>query len=154
MCKMLPQTLGDQGSRWFQELTGGSIRNFEEPIHIFIRQFMGNIQRRKLISTLSTLRQKRDEKLKKYLTRFSQEVTKIQDPKDNAIVSAFVNSLQHSQLSLNLRQNGATTYAHLVDGVSGYAMVEEEQMAQGGEFIHGGRSEGSKRPKKNAHKDN
>ncbi|KAI9193788.1 hypothetical protein LWI28_000174 [Acer negundo] len=43
----------------------------------------------------------------------------------------FVNSLQHSQLSLSLRQKGATTYTHLVDEVGGYAMAEEEQMAHG-----------------------
>ncbi|KAK3229910.1 hypothetical protein Dsin_001791 [Dipteronia sinensis] len=43
MCRMFPQTLGDQGSRWFGGLTGGSIRNFEELIQAFTRPFIGNI---------------------------------------------------------------------------------------------------------------
>ncbi|KAK3204978.1 hypothetical protein Dsin_019024 [Dipteronia sinensis] len=95
--------LGDQRSRWFGGLTCGSIKNFEELIQAFTKQFMGNIQRRKSISIISTLKQRKDEKLKDYLTRFSQEVLKVHDPNDKAVVSAFVNSLQHNQLSLSLR---------------------------------------------------
>ncbi|KAK3221835.1 hypothetical protein Dsin_008860 [Dipteronia sinensis] len=68
---------------------------------------------------------------------FSQEVLEVQDPNDEAVVSAFVNSLQHSQLSLSLRQRGPTTYASLVDDMRGYAMVEEEQIAYGEEILHG-----------------
>ncbi|KAK0572248.1 hypothetical protein LWI29_028517 [Acer saccharum] len=83
-------------------------------------------------------RQRKNEKLKDYLIRFSQEVSEVQDPNDYAVVSTFINSLQHSQLSLSLRQNGLTTDAHLVDDMGGYAMAEEEQIAHGGEFIHGG----------------
>ncbi|KAK3221796.1 hypothetical protein Dsin_008821 [Dipteronia sinensis] len=64
MCRMLPQILGDQGSRWFGGLTSGLIDNFEELIQAFTQQFMVNIQRRKSISVLSTLKQKKDENLK------------------------------------------------------------------------------------------
>ncbi|KAK3212511.1 hypothetical protein Dsin_017217 [Dipteronia sinensis] len=133
------------GSRWFGGLASGSIRNFVELIQEFTRQFIGNIQRRKSISVLSTLRQRKDETLKDYLTRFSQEVSEVQDPNDDTVVAVFVNSLQHSQLSLNSQQKELTTYASLVDAVGGYAMVEEEQIAHGGELIHGGRlGEGQK----------
>ncbi|KAK3225385.1 hypothetical protein Dsin_005247 [Dipteronia sinensis] len=52
LCRMFPQTLGDHGSRWFGGLVSRSIRNFEELIQAFTRQFMGNIQRRKSISVL------------------------------------------------------------------------------------------------------
>ncbi|KAK3221365.1 hypothetical protein Dsin_008390 [Dipteronia sinensis] len=57
MCRMFPQTLGDQGSRWFGGLTGESIRNFDELIQAFTRQFMGNIQRKKSIPIISIERQ-------------------------------------------------------------------------------------------------
>ncbi|KAK3182888.1 hypothetical protein Dsin_030174 [Dipteronia sinensis] len=61
MCKTFPQTLGDQGSKWFGVLIGGSIRNFKELIQAFTMQFMRNIQRRKSISTISTLKQGKNE---------------------------------------------------------------------------------------------
>ncbi|KAK3230301.1 hypothetical protein Dsin_002182 [Dipteronia sinensis] len=80
MCMMFAQTLGDQGSRWFGGLAGGLIRNFEELIQAFIRQFIENIQRRKSIFVLSTLKQRKNEKLKDYLNRFSQEVSEVQEP--------------------------------------------------------------------------
>ncbi|KAK3212513.1 hypothetical protein Dsin_017219 [Dipteronia sinensis] len=141
----VPSNASRSGSRWFGGLASGSIRNFVELIQEFTRQFIGNIQRRKSISVLSTLRQRKDETLKDYLTRFSQEVSEVQDPNDDTVVAVFVNSLQHSQLSLNSQQKELTTYASLVDAVGGYAMVEEEQIAHGGELIHGGRlGEGQK----------
>ncbi|KAK3218502.1 hypothetical protein Dsin_012472 [Dipteronia sinensis] len=109
--------LGDQGSRWFSGLASRSIRNFEELIQVFRRQFMGNIQCRKSISVLSTLKQRKDEKLNDYLTKLTQEVSEVHDSNDDAVVVAFVNSLQYSQLFLNLRQKGPTTYASVVDDV-------------------------------------
>ncbi|KAK3228971.1 hypothetical protein Dsin_000852 [Dipteronia sinensis] len=87
---------GDQGFRWLDGLVGCSIRNFGELIQAFTRKFMGNIQRRKSISVISTLKQRNDEKLKDYLNRFSQEVSEVQDPNDDVAVSAFVKSLQHN----------------------------------------------------------
>ncbi|KAK3205037.1 hypothetical protein Dsin_019083 [Dipteronia sinensis] len=69
--KDVPANFGGSRSRWFGGLTSGSIRNFKELIQAFTRQFMGNIQRRKSMSVLSTLKQKNVEKLKDYLTRFS-----------------------------------------------------------------------------------
>ncbi|KAK3212579.1 hypothetical protein Dsin_017285 [Dipteronia sinensis] len=93
LCRMFPQTLGDQGSRWFSSLVSGSVGNLEELIHAFTRQFMGNIQHRKSISVLSTLKQRKDEKLKGYLARFSQEVSEVQNPNDDMVMAAFVNSL-------------------------------------------------------------
>ena len=71
MSMMFPHTLGDHGSRWFGGLTGGLIRNFEELIQAFTRQFIRNIQMRKSISVLSTLRQKKNEKLKDNISKFS-----------------------------------------------------------------------------------
>ncbi|KAK3204305.1 hypothetical protein Dsin_018351 [Dipteronia sinensis] len=93
MCAIFPQTIGDQGSRWFSGLAEGSIRNSKELIHAFTKQFMGNIQMRKSISFISTLKQRKNEKLKNFLSRFSQEVSEVQDPNDDAVVSVFVNSL-------------------------------------------------------------
>ena len=49
-------------------------------------------------------------------------MSKVHDPNDDAVVMTFINSLQHSQLLLSLRQKGPTIYAHLVDDVGGYVL--------------------------------
>ncbi|KAK2658913.1 hypothetical protein Ddye_005446 [Dipteronia dyeriana] len=134
-----------QGSRWFGGLSAVSIRSFKELVQVFTRQFRGNIQQRNSILALSTLKQRKDKKLKGYLTRFFQVVSEVQDPNDDAVVSTFTNSLQHSHLTLSLRQKGPTTYLGMVNHVRGYALAKEEQLAHGGELIHGSHPESIKK---------
>ncbi|KAK2658259.1 hypothetical protein Ddye_004792 [Dipteronia dyeriana] len=92
------------------------------------------------VVALSALKERKDEKLKDYLTKFSQEVSEVQDPNDDAAVSVFINSLQHNHLNLSLRRRGPATYANMVDHVRGYAMEDEEQLVHGEELIHGSKN--------------
>ncbi|KAK1581297.1 hypothetical protein Q3G72_004755 [Acer saccharum] len=90
-----PQTLGDLGSQWFGRLPAASISSFSELSKAFSRQFLGNIHRKKSVAHLSQLKQGKDELLKKYLGRFSQEVSEIGSANDEAIIAAFINNLQN-----------------------------------------------------------
>ncbi|KAK2657912.1 hypothetical protein Ddye_010964 [Dipteronia dyeriana] len=71
----------------------------------------------------------------------------MQDPNEDVVVSTFINSLQHNHLTLSLRQMGPTTYASTVNHVEGYTMAEENQLAHGGELIHGEWPESSQQDK-------
>ncbi|KAK0598553.1 hypothetical protein LWI29_035804 [Acer saccharum] len=103
-----------------------------------------NVHKKKSVAHLSQLKQGKDESLKKYLGRFSQEVSKIGNANDEAIIAAFINNLQNGQLSFDLRRARLTSYADMMDMVRGYALAEEEEIVTGGYFVHGGRPEGSK----------
>ncbi|KAK3188945.1 hypothetical protein Dsin_028506 [Dipteronia sinensis] len=144
LCLNFPQTLGDLGSRWFGRLPTASISNLSELSKAFSRQFLGNVHRKKSVAHLSQLKQGKDESLKKYLERFGQEVSEIGSANDEAIIAAFINNLQNGQLSFDLRRARLTSYADMMDMAGGYALAEEEEIAMGGYFVHGGRPEGSK----------
>ena len=93
---------------------------------------------------LSQLKQGKDESLKRQLGRFGQELSEIGSANDEAIIATFINNLQNGQLSFDLRRARLTSYADMMDMAGGYALAEEEEIATGGYFVHGGRPEGSK----------
>ncbi|KAK0571631.1 hypothetical protein LWI29_019146 [Acer saccharum] len=127
-----------------RRLPAASISNFSELSKAFSRQFLGNVHRKKSVAHLSQLKQGKDESLKKYLGRFGQEVSEIGSANDEAIIAAFINNLQNGQLSFDLRRAHLTSYADMMDMAGGYALAEDEEIATGGYFIHGGRPEGAK----------
>ncbi|KAK0590805.1 hypothetical protein LWI29_031928 [Acer saccharum] len=127
-----------------RRLPVASISSFGELSKAFSRQFLGNVHRKKSVAHLSQLKQGRDESLKKYLGRFGQEVSEIGSANDEAIIAAFINNLQNGQLSFDLRRARLTSYVDMMDMAGGYALAEEEEIATGGYFVHGGRPEGSK----------
>ena len=71
-------------------------------------------------------------------------MSEIGSANDEAIIAAFINNLQNGQLSFDLRRARLTSYADMMDMAGGYALAEEEEIATGGYFVHGGRPEGSK----------
>ncbi|KAK1576216.1 hypothetical protein Q3G72_011959 [Acer saccharum] len=127
-----------------RRLPAASISSFSELSKAFSRQFLGNVHRKKLVAHLSQLKQGKDESLKKYLGRFSQKVSEIGSANDEAIIAAFINNLQNGQLSFDLRRARLTSYADMMDMDGGYALAEEEEIATGGYFVHGGRPDGAK----------
>ncbi|KAK0574964.1 hypothetical protein LWI29_031634 [Acer saccharum] len=144
LCLNFPQTLGDLGSRWFGRLPAASISSFSELSKAFLRQFLGNVHRKKSVAHLSQLKQGKDESLKKYLGRFGQEVSEIGSANNEAIIAAFINNLQNGQLSFDLRRACLTSYVDMMDMAGGYALAEEEEITMGGYFVHGGCPEGAK----------
>ncbi|KAK0590984.1 hypothetical protein LWI29_034021 [Acer saccharum] len=140
LCLNFPQTLGDLGSRWFGRLPAASISSFGELSKAFCKDSL----LKKSVAHLSQLKQGKDESLKRYLGRFGQEVSEIGSANDEAIITAFINNLQNGQLSFDLRRARLTSYADMMDMAGGYALAEEEEIATGGYFVHGGRPEGSK----------
>ncbi|KAK0593570.1 hypothetical protein LWI29_028900 [Acer saccharum] len=137
LCLTFPQTFGDLTSRWFGRLPPGTISSFSNLSKAFIRQFMGSVQRRKSLAHLSNLKQERNESIKKYLARFGKEVAQIEDASDVAVIAAFTNGLQSGRLSFDLRRDRPKTYEEMMEIAGDYALAEEEEVAQGGSYVHG-----------------
>ncbi|KAK1557267.1 hypothetical protein Q3G72_021359 [Acer saccharum] len=98
---------------------------------------MGSVQRRKSLAHLSNLKQERNESIKKYLARFGKEVAQIEDASDVAVIAAFTNGLQSGRLSFDLRRDRPKTYEEMMEIAGDYALAEEEEVAQGGSYVHG-----------------
>ncbi|KAK0577633.1 hypothetical protein LWI29_036150 [Acer saccharum] len=137
LCLTFPQTFGDLASRWFGRLPPGTISSFSNLSKAFIRQFMGSVQRRKSLAHLSNLKQEHNESIKKYLARFGKEVAQIEDASDVAVIAAFTNGLQSGRLSFDLRRDKPKTYEEMMEIAGDYALAEEEEVAQGGSYVHG-----------------
>ncbi|KAK1570704.1 hypothetical protein Q3G72_005980 [Acer saccharum] len=137
LCLTFLQTFGNLASRWFGRLPPGSISSFSNLSKAFIRQFMGSVQRRKSLAHLSNLKQERNELIKKYLVRFGKVVAQIEDANDVAVIAAFTNGLQSGRLSFYLRRDRPKTYEEMMEIVGDYALAEEEEVAQGGSYVHG-----------------
>ncbi|KAK0578274.1 hypothetical protein LWI29_007853 [Acer saccharum] len=71
------------------------------------------------------------------LTRFGKEVAQIEDASDVAVIAAFTNGLQSGRLSFDLRRDRPKTYEEMMEIAGDYALAEEEEVAQGGSYVHG-----------------
>ncbi|KAK0583290.1 hypothetical protein LWI29_035505 [Acer saccharum] len=81
--------------------------------------------------------QEHNESIKKYLARFGKEVAQIKDASDVAVIAAFTNGLQSGRLSFDLRRDRPKTYEEMMEIAGDYALAEEEEVAQGGSYVHG-----------------
>ncbi|KAK0577392.1 hypothetical protein LWI29_032432 [Acer saccharum] len=68
---------------------------------------------------------------------FGKEVAQIEDASDVAVIAAFTNGLQSGRLSFDLRRDRPKTYEEMMEIAGDYALAKEEEVAQGGSYVHG-----------------
>ncbi|XP_052203137.1 uncharacterized protein LOC127808605 [Diospyros lotus] len=87
-CRVFPATLGDIPLAWFRSLPPRSICSWEECQRRFLNQY--RVLRRQLVPPchLATVLQRTNESLNDYIARFSHEVSNIEDPSDESILTA------------------------------------------------------------------
>ncbi|KAK0603989.1 hypothetical protein LWI29_010933 [Acer saccharum] len=107
LCLTFPQTFGDLASRWFGRLPPGTISSFSNLIN------------------------------QEVSSHFGKEVAQIEDASDVAVIAAFTNGLQSGRLSFDLRRDRPKTYEEMMEIAGDYALAEEEEVAQGGSYVHG-----------------
>ncbi|CAL9025319.1 unnamed protein product [Prunus brigantina] len=72
-CRMFPTTLKGPTTSWFKRLARESISSFAELRKVFLERYMIISDRLYTANDLSTVRQRPDEKLRDYITRFNNE---------------------------------------------------------------------------------
>lgn len=80
-----PSYLTDLAAAWFKPLKNGSISMSTDLANIFLRQLRVHISRSKNLMTLSRVKQRFEETLRSYLTRFNAIAT-IVDKLDPSII--------------------------------------------------------------------
>ena len=78
-CKTFPMFLKGKAHLWFQGLAPGSIRSFPELARQFVAQFVSSKTNSKNAAHLMTVKQKPDESLKNFISRFNTESLQIRD---------------------------------------------------------------------------
>ncbi|XP_059627180.1 uncharacterized protein LOC132269975 [Cornus florida] len=79
MCKVFPTSLTGAALEWFRNRLHKSIPDYVTLCTMFLAQYCGNKKQKKSIASLFTVRQKREETLQDFLSRFNMEASEIAD---------------------------------------------------------------------------
>ena len=94
MCRAFPMTLKGAARIWFSRLTPNSVSTFKELSAQFIAHFIGGHKYKKSTACLISIKQREDETLQSYISRFNKEAHSIDEADDKILVAAFTNGLR------------------------------------------------------------
>ena len=88
---------------WFRQIEEGSIRTWTGLVDRFLRQFRVHINRPKNVMTLTSVKQRTDESLRAFLTRFNAAVASVDRPDPSMVLMAAVSGVRdNSDFKLSL----------------------------------------------------
>jgi len=105
MCRAFPTTLKGPTRIWFSRLMSNSIGTFKELSAQFASHFIGGQRYKKSTACLMRIKQREDETLRSYITRFNKEALLIDEADDKILVAAFTNGLQKGKFLFSLYKN-------------------------------------------------
>ncbi|VFR00617.1 unnamed protein product [Cuscuta campestris] len=97
-CLLFFQTLRGRAAEWFHNLPAGEIDSFDELAEVFQEKFKENCTKRKKFTYLSTAGQREHEDLTRFLTRWKDEVDKVEEMDDKTAMSLLVSGLRSGEL--------------------------------------------------------
>lgn len=77
ICRAFLTTLKDARRVWFSKIPLGTIANFEQLSHSFVRHFIGGQRHRKPMRHLLIIKEEEGELLRLYATHFNKEVLQV-----------------------------------------------------------------------------
>ena len=93
MCRAFPTMLKGAARIWFSRLTPDSISTFKELSAQFTVHFIGGHRYKRSTACLMSIKQREDETLRSYISRFNKEALSIDKADDKILVAAFTNRL-------------------------------------------------------------
>ena len=125
MCRAFPTTLRGAARIWFSRLTPNSINTFKELNAQFISHFIGGHGYKKSIACLMSIKQREDEMLRLYITRFNKEALSIDEADDKILVAAFTNGLRKGKFLFSLYKNDSKTMSEVLYRATKYMNAED-----------------------------
>ena len=130
MCRAFPTTLKGAVRIWFSRLTPNSIGTFKELSAQFISHFIGGHKYKKSTGCLMNIKQRYDETLRSYITRFNKEGLSIDEADDKILVATFTNGLQKGKFLFSLYKNDLKTMLDMLYRATKYMNVEDALLAR------------------------
>ena len=115
---------------WFSGLTPNSISTFKELSAQFASHFIGGHRYKKSTACLMNIKQRKDETLRSYITRFNKKALSIDEADDKILVAAFINGLQKGKFLFPLYKNDPKTMSDVLYRTTKYMNVENALLAQ------------------------
>ena len=129
MCIALPTTLKGPARIWFNRLMSNSIGTFKELSAQFTSHFIGGHRYKKFIACLMNIKQREDETLSSYITRFNKEALLIDEADNKILVAAFTNGLQKGKFLFSLYKNDPKTMSDVLHRATKYMNAKDALLA-------------------------
>ena len=130
MCRAFPTMLKGLARIWFSRLTPNSISIFKELSAQFTSHFIGEHRYKKSTTCLMSIRQREDETLRSYITRFNKKVLSIDEVEDKILVAAFTNGLRKDNFLFSLYKNNPKTMSEVLYRATKYMNAEDALLAK------------------------
>ena len=129
MCIAFPTTLKGPARIWFNRLMSNSIGTFKELSAQFASHFIGGHRYKKFIACLMNIKQREDETLSSYITRFNKEALLIDEADNKILVAAFTNGLQKGKFLFSLYKNDPKTMSDVLHRATKYMNAKDALLA-------------------------
>ena len=130
MCRAFPTTLKGPARIWFSRLTPNFISTFKKLSAQFTSHFIGGHRYKKSTTCLMSFRQREDETLRSYITRFNKEALSIKEVDDKILVAAFTNGLQEGKFLFSLYKNDPKTMLEVLYRAVKYMNAKDALLAR------------------------
>ena len=125
MCRAFLTTLKGAARIWFSCLMPGSISTFKELSTQFTAHFIGGHRYKRSTACLISIKQREDETLRSYISRFNKEALSIDEADDKILVVAFTNWLQKGKFLFSLYKNDLKTMLEVLYRATKYMNAED-----------------------------
>ncbi|VFQ62736.1 unnamed protein product [Cuscuta campestris] len=129
-CLLFFQTLRNRATEWFNKLRPGSIDSFSDLASKFKAKFQENCTKRKKFTYLSTAGQRESENLTQFLTRWKEEVDKVEEMDDKTVLSLLLNGLRAGELYKEFCRKPPATYQEAYRTAWEFAKAETQLRAK------------------------
>ena len=129
MCIAFTTTLKGPARIWFNRLMSNSIGTFKELSAQFTSHFIGGHRYKKFIACLMNIKQREDETLSSYITRFNKEALLIDEADNKILVAAFTNGLQKGKFLFSLYKNDPKTMSDVLHRATKYMNAKDALLA-------------------------
>ena len=125
MCRAFPTTLKGAARIWFNQLMPNSISTFKELSAQFTVHIIGGHRYKKSTACLMSIKQREDETLRSYISRFNKEALSINKASDKILVTAFTNGLRKGKFLFSLYKNDPKTMSDMLYRATKYMNAED-----------------------------
>ncbi|XP_021827212.1 uncharacterized protein LOC110767855 [Prunus avium] len=129
-CRLFPTTLKGSATSWFKRLTPESIGSFAELRKVFLERYMIMSTRLYTPNDLSAVKQRPDETLRDYITRFNNEYARCEGCDEATAHNALMGGLQGGDFFFSLTRNPPETYKDLLREATSYSRAEQLNLAR------------------------
>ncbi|VFQ98356.1 unnamed protein product [Cuscuta campestris] len=129
-CLLFFQTLRNRATEWFNKLRPGSIDSFSDLASKFKAKFQKNCTKRKKFTYLSTAGQRESENLTQFLTRWKEEVDKVEEMDDKTVLSLLLSGLRAGELYKEFCRKPPATYQEAYHTAWEFAEAETQLRAK------------------------